>query len=49
VSGAAALRKSIGVQAMHLVLLGAFGALLFYVTRATPEAGGRSRASSSPP
>jgi Kef-type K+ transport system membrane component KefB len=40
VSGATALRKGIGVQAMHLLLLGAFGALLFYVTRAAPDAGG---------
>jgi Kef-type K+ transport system membrane component KefB len=36
-SGAAASRKGMGQHATHLVLLVAFGSLLFYVTRAVPE------------
>ena len=37
---ATAVGKGIGVQLLHLVLLGGFGALLFYVTRTAPDAGG---------
>lgn len=37
---AATLRKGVGTHATHLLLLGAFGALLFYVTRATPGTSG---------
>ncbi len=38
--GAAAVRKGLGHHALHLLLLVAFGALLFYVTRAVPEVNG---------
>jgi len=38
--GAAAVRKGLGHHAVHLLLLVAFGALLFYVTRAVPEVNG---------
>ncbi len=39
-SGAAAARKGVGQHATHVVLLAGFGSLLFYVTRAVPEAHG---------
>lgn len=38
--GAAPVRKGLGHHAVHLLLLVAFGALLFYVTRAVPEVNG---------
>src|SRR6185437_7780568 len=36
-SGAAASRRGVGAQLTHLLLLGGFGALIFYVTRLVPE------------
>jgi Kef-type K+ transport system membrane component KefB len=40
VSGAASASKGIAQHATHLVLLGGFGALLYYVTRAVPDVHG---------
>jgi Kef-type K+ transport system membrane component KefB len=39
-SGAAAARRGIGMHLTHLVLLGGFGAVIFYVTRLVPESQG---------
>jgi Kef-type K+ transport system membrane component KefB len=40
VTGAAAAHSGIGTHLAHAALLVAFGALMFYVTRAVPEVGG---------